>query len=40
MIVLAKPMLGIEEKILVSEVLSCGKLAHNTRSPGINRTGG
>lgn len=28
MIALAKPMLGIEEKILVSEVLSSGKLAH------------
>ena len=28
MIALAKPMLGIEEKILESEVLSSGKLAH------------
>ena len=28
MISLAKPMLGIEEKTLVNEVLSSGKLAH------------
>jgi len=28
MIALAKPMLGIEENLLVSEVLSSGKLAH------------
>jgi dTDP-4-amino-4,6-dideoxygalactose transaminase len=27
MIALAKPMLGIEEKILVNEVLSSGRLA-------------